>query len=149
MRLLGQPISSFGCLLTFPNFHRLLESVNAQIVVGDLDDLVPREPGWVFDRLPKLRGTGAVGHHVEPVANAPVSSEQAAPSSPYGGRGLCLPTGDSDSFQGTSRQRQIPEAIAGAPALAATGWGEWARDPKPDAGSGLPLRLFHRGAENA
>ena len=56
----------------FPNFHRLLESVNAEPVVGDLDDLVPRETGWVFDRLLKLRGAGAVGHHVEPVAFAAV-----------------------------------------------------------------------------
>ena len=103
---------SFGCLLTFPNFHRLLESVNAQIVVGDLDDLVPREPGWVFDRLPKLRGTGTVGHHVEPVANAPVSSDQAAPSSPYGGRGLAFPPAIRTVFRGLAARDKSPKPLS-------------------------------------
>ena len=37
-----------------------------------LGDLVPREPGWVFNRLLKLWIAGAVGDYVEPVAVAAI-----------------------------------------------------------------------------
>ena len=51
--------------------HRLRQGVHFEFVVLDLLDLVPREPGGVFDRFFQLRRRVAVRDDVEPVKIAP------------------------------------------------------------------------------